>query len=152
MFLAIFEFLGTSELLIILVVALILFGPRRLPQMSRQLGKSLGEFKRASEDFKRTWEKEVEMEKLEEEGRMARAMLQDDNSILGDTGERRDALDTAYQEAAAPEDDDPISMAPLQPTVARSTRSSGAGEQPAAAALATEPQAEPSGSAKRDWL
>lgn len=149
MFLAIFEFLGTSELLIILVVALILFGPRRLPQMSRQLGKSLGEFKRASEDFKRTWEKEVEMEKLEEEGRMARAMLQDDNSILGDASERRDALDDAYSEASAPEDD-PIAIAPLQPTVARSVSSeAGSGQQPA---LATEAQGAPESSAKRDWL
>lgn len=149
MFLAIFEFLGTSELLIILVVALILFGPRRLPQMSRQLGKSLGEFKRASEDFKRTWEKEVELEKLEEEGRMAQAMLQDDNSIIGDTGERRDALDSAYQEAAAREDDDVMAIAPLQPTVARSS-SSTAGEQQAA--LATETQAAPEAQPKHDWL
>src|SRR5215212_1201501 len=100
MYLAIFEFLGTSELLIILVVALIIFGPRKLPQLSRQLGKSLGEFKRASEDFKRTWEKEVEMEKLEEEGRMARAMLQDDQSTIADTSERRSALAAASAETA----------------------------------------------------
>jgi sec-independent protein translocase protein TatB len=150
MFLAIFEFLGTSELLIILVAALILFGPRRLPQMSRQLGKSLGEFKRASEDFKRTWEKEVDLEKLEEEGRTARAMLQDDQSILGDTSERRDALDTAYEGAPTPEED-PRAIAPLQPTVARSSSSEADNEQETA--LATEPQPAPeAASAKRDWL
>ena len=60
--LLIFEFLGTTELLVIAVVALVLFGPRKLPEIGRSLGKSLAEFKRASDDFKRTWEYEVELE------------------------------------------------------------------------------------------
>ena len=69
------ESIGTTELLVILVVALIIFGPRKLPEMGRMLGKSLGEFKRASDDFKRTWEREVEMERVEEHQRVDRAML-----------------------------------------------------------------------------
>jgi TatA/E family protein of Tat protein translocase len=60
--LLILEFLGTTELLVIAVVALIIFGPRKLPQIGRTVGKSLAEFKRASDDFKRTWEYEVEIE------------------------------------------------------------------------------------------
>lgn len=48
--------------MVILVVALIVFGPRKLPQLSRSLGKSITEFRRASEDFKRTWEREVALE------------------------------------------------------------------------------------------
>jgi TatA/E family protein of Tat protein translocase len=60
--LLIFEFLGTSEMLLIALVALIIFGPRKLPEIGRTLGKSLAEFKRASDDFKRTWEYEVEIE------------------------------------------------------------------------------------------
>jgi TatA/E family protein of Tat protein translocase len=60
--LLIFEFLGTTELLVIAVVALIIFGPRKLPEIGRTVGKSLAEFKRASDDFKRTWEYEVEIE------------------------------------------------------------------------------------------
>jgi len=60
MFLFILDSVGTTELLVILGAALIFFGPRRLPQLSRQLGKSLNEFRRASEDFKRTWEREVQ--------------------------------------------------------------------------------------------
>jgi sec-independent protein translocase protein TatB len=62
-FLLVFEFLGTTELLVIAVVALVLFGPRKLPEIGRTVGKALGEFKRASDDFKRTWEYEVEIEK-----------------------------------------------------------------------------------------
>jgi TatA/E family protein of Tat protein translocase len=69
------ESVGTTELLVILVVALIIFGPRKLPEMGRLLGKSLGEFKRASDDFKRTWEREVEMERVEEHQRVDRAMI-----------------------------------------------------------------------------
>ncbi len=61
-FLFVFEFLGTTELLVVAVVALILFGPRKLPEIGRTIGKAIGEFKRASDDFKRTWEYEVELE------------------------------------------------------------------------------------------
>ncbi len=55
--------LGWSEILIILTIALIIFGPRKLPQLGKSLGESLAQFRRASEDFKRTWEREVEVEK-----------------------------------------------------------------------------------------
>jgi TatA/E family protein of Tat protein translocase len=67
-FLLILDSLGNSELLLILAAALIFFGPRRLPQLSRQLGKSLTEFRRASEDFKRTWEREVNIEHVDQPG------------------------------------------------------------------------------------
>lgn len=149
MFLAIFEFLGTSELLIILVVALIIFGPRKLPQLSRQLGKSLGEFKRASEDFKRTWEKEVEMEKFEEEGRMVRSMLQDDQSTIADTSEKRSALDAASAETAML-DDRWASTETLPSTVARS--SSNEASEETTPEPATETTAIPETTGKRDWL
>ncbi len=64
MVLLILESLGSTELLFILAMALIFFGPRKLPQLSRSLGKSMAEFRRASEDFKRTWDREVSMEEV----------------------------------------------------------------------------------------
>lgn len=58
----ILETLGSTELIFILVVALIFFGPRKLPQLARSMGKGLAEFRKASDDFKRTWEREVALE------------------------------------------------------------------------------------------
>ena len=54
--------LGMPEILVILVIALIIFGPRKLPELGKTLGQSLAQFRRASEDFKRQWEDEVQME------------------------------------------------------------------------------------------
>lgn len=62
MYALILETLSSTELLFILVIALIFFGPRRLPQLARSIGKGMAEFRKASEDFKRTWEREVAVE------------------------------------------------------------------------------------------
>jgi Tat protein translocase TatB subunit len=61
-----FGSVGGPELLLILVIALIVFGPRKLPEMGKSLGKMLVEFRRASNEFKRTIEDEVEAEKIRE--------------------------------------------------------------------------------------
>lgn len=82
MFLLILESLGSTELLFILIMALVFFGPRKLPQLSRTLGKNLAEFRRASEDFKRTWEREVALEDLQSEPVRVGANSTQDNSIL----------------------------------------------------------------------
>ncbi len=57
-FLLFFEFIGTTELLVVLLVALVVFGPRRLPELGRSLGRALHQLQAASDDFKRTWEVE----------------------------------------------------------------------------------------------
>lgn len=59
-----FGTLGGPELLLILVIALIVFGPRKLPEIGKSLGKMMVEFRRASNDFKRTIEDEVEADKM----------------------------------------------------------------------------------------
>ena len=56
--------LGFPELMFILVIALILFGPRQLPRIGKSLGRALGEFRRASNEFKRTIEEEVAADEI----------------------------------------------------------------------------------------
>ena len=57
-----FGSIGMPELLIILTIALIIFGPRKLPELGRSLGKSLGEFKRASNELRNTLDEEIRLE------------------------------------------------------------------------------------------
>ena len=91
--------IGMPELLIILTLALIIFGPRKLPELGRSLGKSLGEFKRASNELRNTLDEEI---RLEDEQRSA-------------------------QKAAAPEPSDIPAASPDEPvedeTVPRESRS-----------------------------
>ncbi len=83
------ESIGTGELLLILVVALMVFGPRKLPELAKTLGKSVNDFRRASDDFKRTWEREVETERIDERARIDRALHQpDERDELTPIGER----------------------------------------------------------------
>jgi TatA/E family protein of Tat protein translocase len=58
--------LGFPELLLIFMVALLVFGPRKLPEIGKTLGKALGEFKKATEDLKNTIEREVQVEELKQ--------------------------------------------------------------------------------------
>ena len=54
--------IGMPELIIIFVIALIIFGPRKLPELGRSLGKSLAEFKKASNELRNTLEEEIRLE------------------------------------------------------------------------------------------
>ncbi|ABB33748.1 twin-arginine translocation protein, TatB subunit [Geobacter metallireducens RCH3] len=69
--------IGMPELIVILVIALIVIGPQKLPDIARSLGKGLAEFKRASDDFQRNMAEEVrnldEREKAEKEAQTAAA-------------------------------------------------------------------------------
>jgi sec-independent protein translocase protein TatA len=103
-FALILETLGSLELLFILVIALIFFGPRKLPQLARSVGKGLAEFRKASDDFKRTWEREVALES---------ARLDSQDQQVGD------ADPDAFVEPEAP--DEPIAVATPEEAVARQT-------------------------------
>jgi sec-independent protein translocase protein TatA len=57
-----FGSIGMPELIIILVIALIIFGPRKLPELGRSLGRSLKEFKKASNELQHTLDEEIRLE------------------------------------------------------------------------------------------
>lgn len=57
-----FGSLGIPELIVIFVIALIIFGPRKLPEIGRSLGRSINEFKKASNELRNTLEEEIKLE------------------------------------------------------------------------------------------
>lgn len=62
MYLFIFESLGTSELILIGIIALIFLGPRKLPSIAKTIGKTLADLRNTTNEFKSTWEREVDFE------------------------------------------------------------------------------------------
>jgi TatA/E family protein of Tat protein translocase len=65
--------IGMPELVIIFVIALIIFGPRKLPELGRSLGRSLGEFRRASNELRSSLEDEIRVEEQRDSARQAAA-------------------------------------------------------------------------------
>jgi TatA/E family protein of Tat protein translocase len=147
----ILETLSSQELIFILVIALIFFGPRKLPQLARSMGKGIAEFRKASDDFKRTWEREVAAEE---------SRLDAENTILP-------AQEPATQPAAYIEDkpapeplfttaDPELAVArgsvpePLSQTEALMPEPVTAAEPVTVPAVTTEPAPDPL--RKQEWL
>jgi sec-independent protein translocase protein TatA len=72
-----FGSIGMPELIIIMVIALIIFGPRKLPELGKSLGRSINEFKRASSDLQNTLEQEIKLEEQKETQAKARDSVAD---------------------------------------------------------------------------
>ncbi len=62
MFLFILESVGTSELILIGIVALIFLGPRKMPEYAKKIGKLMADFRSTTSEFKETWQREVNFE------------------------------------------------------------------------------------------
>ncbi|MFN7979961.1 MAG: TatA/E family twin arginine-targeting protein translocase [Vicinamibacterales bacterium] len=89
-----FGSIGMPELVIILVIALIIFGPRKLPELGKSLGKSINEFKKASTELQNTLEREIETEERkdrEEKTKAAPAAVVDADGTHGQTVSRGEA-------------------------------------------------------------
>ncbi len=88
--------IGMPELIIIFVIALIIFGPRKLPELGRSLGKSINEFKRASNELRNTLDEEIRVEETRSTERQrvsepaapaARPYVAEEHSVPRQTGE-----------------------------------------------------------------
>ena len=105
-----------SDMFVIVVLALIIFGPKRLPEMARQLGKALSEFKRASNDFKAQLEAEMRQIEIEETLRKEKESLS--QAIAAPAG-------TFESTASAPESMTPYAAEPAQLPAGESAPYSG---------------------------
>ena len=98
-----FGTLGGPEVILILVVALIVFGPRRLPEIGKSMGKMLAEFRKASNDFKRTIEDELEAEKSRE-SQPTPTPAPETTPPVSDVGATEPTTAVVPENAAVPED------------------------------------------------
>ena len=79
-----FGSLGMPELIVIFVIALIIFGPRKLRELGRSLGKSIAEFKRASNELKSTLEEEIRLEEQRTKQEEAAKAVQASNAAVSE--------------------------------------------------------------------
>lgn len=107
-----FGSIGMPELIIILVIALIIFGPRKLPELGKSLGRSLSEFKKASTDLQNTLEQEIKIEEQKEAEHKTKSKF-DSTTTFGSEG-------TSAQSNSDSDRDNDSDTAPPRETVSRS--------------------------------
>jgi Tat protein translocase TatB subunit len=98
--------IGLPELVIIIIVALLVVGPSKLPEVARSLGKALGEFRRMADDVKETIEQEmtIEEEKKEEPGEQKEGEQkegeQEQAGAIGEKEEQQEPPEKQEEESA----------------------------------------------------
>lgn len=124
MYLFIFESIGTSELLLIGVVALMFLGPRKMPEMARKIGKIMSEFRSTTNEFKETWQREAnfdeEIKSLDLNALEAESVVREESDPTAETVDapeikQVDPADFERLKAAATEDK-PTDAAETVPT------------------------------------
>ena len=143
----ILESLGSTELLFILIMALVFFGPRKLPQISRSLGRNLADFRRASEDFKTTWHREVSLEEYNILEANDNAAMQRRAPAISDNETLHQPTSTPSVEAVTP--DSVVARQPIKPDVNDVADDSRVPSDNSDARSVTN---EGNPSRKRDWL
>src|SRR5205823_587151 len=141
-----FGTLGGPEVILILVVALIVFGPRRLPEIGKSMGKMLAEFRKASNDFKRTIEDELEAEKSRETT-PAPPLPEATTPVPSSVTEPVPPVESAPVESAPSEGTPLVPPAPSEVTASDAAATASPAVAPGggttAAAPAVEPRVEP---------
>jgi Tat protein translocase TatB subunit len=95
----VFGSIGGSEVILLFILALLIFGPRKLPEIGRTLGKAMADFRRATNDFKSNLEREVQLDSLKEATRTLETVARPD--VLA-RGAIQDLVASAAPPAPAP--------------------------------------------------
>lgn len=93
--------LGMPEILLILAIALIVIGPKKLPDLAKTLGKAMGEFKRSAQDFKRSIDIETTVKDIKD---IDLPPAPDLKEVLKDANEKKEDTDFSNTKDKAPED------------------------------------------------
>ena len=107
--------IGMQELIIIFVIALIVFGPRKLPQLGKSLGKSIAEFKRASNELRSTLEEEIRVEETRREIMEPIENLRKEATSLVQEAEASSSASDRSDEPKTAEDVSGTGPGPLEP-------------------------------------
>ncbi|MGH9610483.1 MAG: twin-arginine translocase TatA/TatE family subunit [Bryobacteraceae bacterium] len=90
--------LGVQEIIVIFILALVLFGPKKLPELGRMLGKTISEFRKAKDELRNSWESH--MSEIERETNISEAEreLQDKPSHTDAVAEHEDEYSYSYED------------------------------------------------------
>lgn len=138
--------LGWQETLVIFVLALLIFGPKKLPELGKTIGKAITEFRRASSELKSTWERE--MATLERENESLRDVTSNIQSELNDYSSPYSYDASPYEPPYDSTAESSYSVGASADQGAESTAAEGTpdnGETPAEYASAYEPAAAETG-------
>lgn len=139
MYLFILESIGTSELILIGAVALIIFGPRKLPEIARMIGKTMADFRKTTNEFKSTWEKEAGFDEM---GNQNKSYIETpkpvENSIQRETKQL-----TEQNSVLSPEIKE-VSSSDMKKFIEANEQNKEI--------IETKPQTEPQANDKRSWL
>lgn len=134
-FLLVFESIGTAELILIGIVALIFLGPRKLPQIAKTIGKTMADFRKTTNEFKTTWEREVNFD--EEAKALRTGDLEKPAAIENSVSATSEILKPAIRPDVRPPSEERVKI------LAEKAKQSDIGD--------TE-KAPPSASTKKDWI
>lgn len=132
-----------TELIVIMVVALVVIGPKRLPELARTLGKALGDFKRATSDFQNSFsmEDDYDLDVLDEEVKDKDKKASAEESDEADADEDHDEEGEAAEQTADPDRNETDEPAP---------EASEAAPEVEAAATESEAAEDKSGTSRED--
>jgi TatA/E family protein of Tat protein translocase len=136
LYLFILESIGMQELLLIGAIALIVFGPKKLPDIAKTLGKTMKEFRKATDEFKSTWEREASLDDITKDEQTNNKILE--NPVAAEETFSRSSIQLPEVKSASKEDFTELQN-PANPEIPT-------GNEPVTSIEST------TSSAKSDWL